>query len=163
MIILSEENTRHMSNEELLMTVMKEYADPANWESYEKDMGSGKPSIISPVCFRDKGLQAQHALALIARRTETEPPCHEAQALRALLELHPTGIVVSEYGIITALGDQPIESIASNGPNDFANLGDDYWLYIQSDADECDANAFIDAIYCGNISGTCVVMKKAGA
>lgn len=67
-LILSDENTRTLSNEELLIVALKEYAAPHNYESYEKDYGTGRLVERSPWITRDKGQHARQALDIILKR-----------------------------------------------------------------------------------------------
>ena len=55
-----------MTKDQLVQAVLYDYADPANWESYEKDMGYGAFDV-APWITRDKGRHAGRALELLAQ------------------------------------------------------------------------------------------------
>jgi hypothetical protein len=57
-----------MSDEEILRLVADTYANPSNWEPYEKDYGVGRPVMRQPWGYRDKGQYAQIALKYIEER-----------------------------------------------------------------------------------------------
>lgn len=68
-LVLSDHNIADKSNEELLEIVVKTYADPANWEAYEKDFdGSGRFAVITGWGFRDQGAYARMALGILEQR-----------------------------------------------------------------------------------------------
>ena len=84
----------------------------------------------------------------------------EWDALVALLEVYPNGVTVWTDGQIWPLVLKPEDVIGPCTPNDFANLGDDYLLWVSNDCDNHAPNDFIDAIYCGDIRGNCVITKR---
>lgn len=59
---------KEMSELEILRHVAQTYADPSNWEEWEKDFGGGHIGTISPWITRDKGWYAQHALKMIKEK-----------------------------------------------------------------------------------------------
>lgn len=69
--VMSDDNIAGMTDEELLLLVVREYADPANWEEYEKKMAPGRPSIIRPWAHRDSGFHARRALEIIENRRQS--------------------------------------------------------------------------------------------
>lgn len=69
-LVLSDHNIKDKSDEEILEIVVKTYADPANWEVYEKDIGNGRFIERQPWGKRDKGEYARIALEYIKQRRE---------------------------------------------------------------------------------------------
>lgn len=57
-----------MTDEEILVAIVRDYADPSNWESYEKDYGEGRPVMRSPWSSRDRGEHARRGLKIIEER-----------------------------------------------------------------------------------------------
>lgn len=67
-MLLSEHNLRNFTNEEVLMLAIKEYANPSNYESYEKDYGEGAVAERMPYIAREPRQFANDVLAFIAAR-----------------------------------------------------------------------------------------------
>lgn len=58
-----------MTDEEILTHIAQTYADPSNWESYEKDYGVYPGAVErDPFAFRDRGDYARLGLSMIAER-----------------------------------------------------------------------------------------------
>ena len=56
-----------MSEREILKHVANTYADPSNWEPYEKDMGHGV-FMVEPWSARDKGAYARRAVEMVGSK-----------------------------------------------------------------------------------------------
>jgi hypothetical protein len=57
-----------MSTEEILKIIVRDYADPSNYEPYEKDYGEGPLVMRSPWISRDKGAHARRAMEILKAR-----------------------------------------------------------------------------------------------
>lgn len=57
-----------MSDAELLEAALSAYAEPANYQSYEKDIDNGRMVEIRPWINRDEGRYARLALQMIHDR-----------------------------------------------------------------------------------------------
>lgn len=58
-----------MTDEEILLACVEEYADPSNYEVYEKDMGFG-PQDTMPAFASNKGSYARNVLAYLKLRKQ---------------------------------------------------------------------------------------------
>ncbi len=67
-LVLSDESTKHMSDEQLLLQCVKEYADPGNYELYEKDYGVGRFVERMPAIATGKGCHARRTLEVYNER-----------------------------------------------------------------------------------------------
>lgn len=57
-----------MSDEEILLATVRDYACESNYEGYEKDYGVGRPVMRAPWIRRDNGDHARRALEIIEGR-----------------------------------------------------------------------------------------------
>lgn len=91
-----------MSDMQILLAVVRDYAAPSSYEEYEKDYGSGPPTTRAPWTANDKGAHARQALEIIESRTGGEdvdaitPPdyieiWHSKRWIESLREFHIKG------------------------------------------------------------------------
>lgn len=73
-LVLSHENTKNMTEKELLQLCVDTYANPANYEPYEKDYGVGRPVEKVPAFASERGQFARRVKELIADRQGTARP-----------------------------------------------------------------------------------------
>ena len=70
MIVLTEHNVKDLTDEEVLTLILKEYANPSNYEPYEKDYGNGAVVERMPYIASHPRQRAEDVLAFIAARKE---------------------------------------------------------------------------------------------
>lgn len=103
-ISLGKESIENMSDEELLLQCVQEYADPQNYEPYEKDYGTGRPAMRMPAIARGKGCHARATLEAynnrILERNSRQPTCLEAQQSigRALRKVPKIAVIEMDKG-----------------------------------------------------------------
>jgi hypothetical protein len=71
MLLICDQNLKHLTDEEILLLCVKEYADPENYESYEKDYGRGRKLDRLPYIAKHKHQYAQDILTYLAARKES--------------------------------------------------------------------------------------------
>jgi len=68
-LVIADHTCADKTDEEILRMVAETYANPANWESYEKDYSNGgRPIMRTAWGIRDKGRYAELALKYIKER-----------------------------------------------------------------------------------------------
>lgn len=68
--VIAEHTMGSWTDEEVLLNCVKEYANPSNYEPYEKDYGVGRPIMRTPLFARDIHDHAKRTLQFLAERKE---------------------------------------------------------------------------------------------